>query len=533
MPDVDVLIVGGGPTGLAAANALGQLGVQVLLVEQDPGVAELPRAVSVDDEAMRFMQRLGLADQMRDVVLPGTGTKYFGRNGQLLVYTQGPARSPNGQPIKNPIDHSEFQSVLLRGLSRFANVETRHETRFTGFEAHPDGVTATVEAEGREETVTARYLLGADGGRSLVRTLIGEEPMTGSAFEERWLVVDTVHDHHDERYAMHYGDPERPRVVVVGRNGRCRYEFLIHDDEQPTDAELPDFAIPLVSTYRTLAVEDVVRSAIYKFYALVADNFSQGRAFILGDAAHMMPPFAGQGLNSGLRDAANLSWKIAAQVQGRAGRELLDSYTLERQPHVKATVALSVRLGAIMMTRSRTKAWARDVLIKTLGRVPASKRVLMKALSRPPSFYPNGFSVDARAGSLAGGMLIQAPVIDAAGHVVGLDDVIGPGFSLLAVQADRRCFEGLSAAVWGQLDAKRVHLTLDHRLPVRGTQFDGVADFTGALAEQLGDVRGRLVLVRPDRIVAGAFLPSEEARFTDRLKQLLGSHEAIGAPNTI
>jgi 3-(3-hydroxy-phenyl)propionate hydroxylase len=418
--------------------------------------------------------------------------------------------------------------VLLRGLSRYANVETRHETRFTGFETHRDGVTATIEAEGGSETVTARYLLGADGGRSLVRTLIGQEPMTGSAFEERWLVVDTVNDHHDERYAMHYGDPVRPRVVVVGRNGRCRYEFLIYDDENPTDAELPDFAIPLVSSYRSLAVEDVVRSAIYKFYALVADRFCQGRVFILGDAAHMMPPFAGQGLNSGLRDAANLSWKIAAQVQGRAGPALLESYTLERQPHVRATVALSVRLGAIMMTRSRAKAWARDLLFTTFGRLAPTRRVLMKALSRPPTFYPKGFSLDAGADSIAGGMLIQAPVIDAAGHVVGLDDVIGPGFALLGVHVDPPCFEELSAAVWGQLDVKHVHLTLDHRLPVGGTQFSGIADFTGALTEQLGQVRGRFVLVRPDRIVAGTFTPSEEARFTDRLTQLLGA--AAGMP---
>ncbi|WCB91790.1 3-(3-hydroxy-phenyl)propionate/3-hydroxycinnamic acid hydroxylase [Baekduia alba] len=526
MPDVDVLVVGGGPTGLAAANALGQLGVNVLLVEREPGVAELPRAVSVDDETMRFMQRLGLVDRMRDVALPGTGTKYFGRRGQLLAYARGPERPPHGQPIKNPIDHAEFQLVLLRGLRRYPHVDVRHQTTFTGFEQHADGVTATIETGGRTETVEARYLLGADGGRSPVRTLIGQEPMTGSAFEERWLVVDTINDRHDERYAMHYGDPDRPRVIVVGRDGRCRYEFLIRDDEHPTDDDLPDLVTRLVAPYRALAAEDVVRSTIYKFYALVADRFDDGRVFILGDAAHMMPPFAGQGLNSGIRDAANLSWKIAAELQGRAGRGLLDSYTRERQPHVEATVALSVRLGAVMMTRSRAKAWARDVLFATVGRVPAVKRFLTEMRYRPPALYPDGFSVDAGTDPLAGRMLIEAQVIDAAGHVVGLDAVLGTGFALLAVDTDPRCFEELSAAVWEQLGAKPVHVTLDHRLPVVRLRLEGVADLDGSLAAQLDPVRGRCVLVRPDKVVAGTFAPSEEAPFAAQLAELLGEVEA-------
>src|SRR6478752_4831029 len=167
---VDVLVVGGGPTGLALANALGAYGHEVLLVEQDPGVAELPRAVSIDDEAMRFMQALGLLREISGVVLPGTGTKYFGAGGQLLMYGRGPARAPYGHPIKNPMDHSEFQQVLLDGLSRFANVEVRHRTRLDSFTQDDDGVTAQLASAGGTIEVRADYLVGADGGRSTVRT---------------------------------------------------------------------------------------------------------------------------------------------------------------------------------------------------------------------------------------------------------------------------------------------------------------------------------------------------------------------------
>jgi 3-(3-hydroxy-phenyl)propionate hydroxylase len=217
--DADVLIVGAGPTGLALANALGSEGTRVLVCEQDEDVAQMPRSVSVDDEAMRFMQAVGLADAARRTVFPGTGTKYFGARGQLLTYGRGSDRPRYGHPIKNPMDHSEFQRMLLHGTARFPNVEVRHGTRVSGITQDAAGATATIELDGATSSATVRYVIGADGARSTIRTAIGLEPMDGSAFEQRWLVVDTINDPHDERYAMHHGDPRRPRVVVVVAKG--------------------------------------------------------------------------------------------------------------------------------------------------------------------------------------------------------------------------------------------------------------------------------------------------------------------------
>ena len=149
--DADVLIVGAGPTGLALANALGSEGTRVLVCEQDEDVAQMPRSVSVDDEAMRFMQAVGLADAARRTVFPGTGTKYFGARGQLLTYGRGSDRPRYGHPIKNPMDHSEFQRMLLHGTARFPNVEVRHGTRVSGITQDATGATATIELDGGDE----------------------------------------------------------------------------------------------------------------------------------------------------------------------------------------------------------------------------------------------------------------------------------------------------------------------------------------------------------------------------------------------
>ena len=529
MPEVDVLIVGGGPTGLALANALGRDGIRVLVVEQDGGVAELPRAVSVDDETMRFLQSIGLLADARNVVLPGTGTKYFGARGQLLAYARGPERRLNGHPIKNPMDHPEFQQLLLDGLSRFAHVGVSHETRFVDFTPDAAGVTAELQSHGHTANIRAKFLVGADGGRSQVRTLIGEEPMSGSAFEQRWLVVDTINDPHTERYAMHFGDPRRPRVIVVGRDGRCRYEFLVHRDEQPPKDDLFSFAAELVAPYRRLRPEDVVRCTIYRFYALVARRFSRGRVFLAGDAAHMMPPFAGQGLNTGLRDAANLSWKLTATIRGVARTKLLDSYGGERQPHVSATVELSVRMGAIMMTESKLRAYARDLIFTTGMRVPRWRRFFTEMRFRPSTVYRDGCTVAAESDPLAGTLLRQPCVLTGDGRILALDEVLGTGFALLGIDVAPAVLAEIGEPVWKRLGVRRVHVVLGDRLPASAPSAAAVAELDGMLGEQLSAARGRLVLVRPDRFIVGSFAPAQEREFAAELESMLGISAAAPA----
>lgn len=522
--DPEVLIVGGGPTGLLAANLLGQAGIKVLVVERRPGAVEEPRAVSLDDEAMRSLQGAGLLElASRGVVLPGTGTKYFGARGQLLAYARGPAQSAFGHPVKNPIDQPEFERMLLEGLRRYPGVRVEFSAAVLDFGQDEGGVSARVRSsDGSTRQVRARYLLGCDGGRSTVRHALGIR-MTGTTFAEPWIVVDCVDDPHDERFAMHHGDPRRPSVVVPGRAGRCRYEFMLLPGEDPETASSLPFVRRLLAPHRgEVGPEQIVRSAVYTFHALVAERWRGGRVFLLGDAAHMMPPFAGQGLNSGMRDATNLAWKLAAVLRGADDR-LLDTYEAERRPHAEAIIRLSTRLGGVMMTTSRAKARLRDASIAAGSVLPAVRRFLTEMRYKPAPRYERGLIVgEPSGGGVAGRMLPQPRVLLADGGQAPLDDVLGPSFSLLAVDPPRDVFGGLRSRLWDELGASRVELKLGDRLPTSLTSAVGVADADGLLEPVLGDQRGRLMLLRPDRFVLGVFDPVEEEAFVAQVRDALG-----------
>jgi 3-(3-hydroxy-phenyl)propionate hydroxylase len=519
-----VLVVGAGPTGLAAASVLGRLGVETTVIERDPDVASEPRAVSIDDEAMRLLQWLGLADDAAPAVRPGTGTRYYGAGGRLLAAASTPTPFPFGHPLKNPIDHGAFTRLLLDAARTQPSVTVRLGCELIGLEG--DGVARVRGAEGGEELVDARWVLGCDGGRSATRKLLGIE-MAGRSLEEPWLVIDTCEDPHDERYAMHHGDPARPHVVVPYGDGRCRYEFLLLPGEGEPTATSFEMARRLLATYRPdLRPEHVLRQRVYVFHALMATTWRRGRAFLLGDAAHMMPPFAGQGLNSGLKDAANLAWKLAAVERGELEARVLDSYEQERRPHATSMIEISVRRGRVVMTTSRRRALARDAAALLARRVAPLRRRLDTLPVKPPARHTEGLVVPGAA--IAGAMLPQPRVVLADGRIVLLDEVLGPWFALLAVEPVHR---EPRSPVWEAIGARRVRLALEERFPpsTRIGDTPVVADADGLLRHALADCRGAVVVVRPDRFVLGAFTPDREEDFLQQWYRLGGPPAAARA----
>jgi 3-(3-hydroxy-phenyl)propionate hydroxylase len=524
----EVLVAGAGPTGLAVANLLGQAGIDVLVVERERGIADTPRAVSIDDEGMRFVQACGLGEAASAVIVPGTGTRYYGMDGRLIGHAHGPGSQPLGHPVKNPIDHQEFQQLLLDGLARFPNVDVVFGAELAGFDQSGDCVRAEVAQGETTSFVEAAFLLGADGGRSTVRRLLGVE-MDGRSHGERWLIVDTVHDPHDQRYAMHHGDPRRPHVVVPGRAGRCRYEFLLfgESDEEATSTE---FMRRLMAPYRPeLPAEDVVRCTVFTFHSLVARSWRSGRVLLLGDAAHMMPPFAGQGLNSGLRDAVNLGWKLACVLRGRADTELLDTYQQEREPNARGMIELSERVGRVVMTTRPLEARLRDAVLRAGLKLSWWRRYVGEMRFKPAPRYRAGFFLPAPGSQLPGRMLPQPRVLLEGGAICPLDGVFGPRFALLAVDSGDGRFPELADPLWAELDAARVLLRLDERLPTRapGAGAISVADLDGLLDPLVGRLRGAVLLVRPDRFVLGVLRPPEEARFAEAVRSALRGERAL------
>lgn len=509
----DVLVVGGGPTGLTCAALLGAYGLRVALVEKNATTSDEAKAISLDDESLRTLQVAGLDSTVYPIIVPGTGTRYYGSTGKALFHARGPRTPRHGHPFKNPFAQPDLERALACGLASFDNVSTHFGTELVGLEQGPDGVVARLRRDHDHPVeLHAQFVLGCDGGRSLVRDLLSIE-MLGRSFTELWLVADTTDDPHDQRYGMHVGDPDRPHVIVPGLNGRCRYEFKLKPGEAPAGKNPPfELVRDLVGRYRPLEPAQLERSVVYGFHAIVAERFSRGRCFLLGDAAHMMPPFAGQGLNSGVRDAMNLCWKLADVVSGRADRALLDTYETERRPHVEATVALSVRLGDVVMTSSPARALLRDLVVRAALAVPLSRRYLTEMRYRPRPVRTGGLLLGHErdpASQLVGLAVPQARVLDACTHqVVRLDDVLGLTTALVGVDVDEQDWESAAAAV-SALSPVHVDVVLDDRSPRRHPGRASIADVEGCLEDHLQSARGRFVLVRPDRVVAAVFAPAD------------------------
>lgn len=526
-----MLVVGAGPVGLTMASLLAARDVPVLVVERNGTTSDEAKAISIDDESLRTFAAAGLAETVLRIVVPGTGTKYFDRHDRALFHAVGPTPPhPRGFPFKNQFAQPELEAALLAALDQRPGVEVRFGTDLVSYAEQPDGtVLATLRDTASERTTTesVSWVLGCDGGRSTVRELAGTG-MTGTSHDEIWLVVDTVGDHHRERYGMHHGDPRRPTVVVPGRDGRCRYEFLQFPGES-VRGERPSFDTVhrLVSRHRSLTEDQVERCTAYAFNAVVADTWRTGRSLLLGDAAHMMPPFAGQGLNSGVRDAANLAWKLAGVWHGEFGERVLDTYEAERKPHALATVRYSERLGRVVMTTSRTRATLRDLVVRAMRLTARGRTYLAEMRFRPVAVHTDGL-LAGEPHVLRGRELPQPRVLVPPGlRPQRADTVLGDGFAIVGVDVDPGQWSQVCAAFDGRLPATAVDVVLGDRIPQSAPGRVCVADADGALEAALAPARGSFLVIRPDRYVAAVFAAGEAAGVAHQLTDLLGAASRV------
>ncbi|MCA9774800.1 MAG: FAD-dependent monooxygenase, partial [Myxococcales bacterium] len=364
-----VIIVGAGPVGLTLANLLGREGVETLVLERNPETTDEPRAIAADDETLRTMQGLGLLevwerDLFRD--MPG---RLRSTSGELLAEIR-PAPTGNGYAIFNTFHQPIFERTLLGGAERYPSVSVRFGHEVTGLEQNGNGVTVRgVRPGGDAFEARGAWLVGCDGGRSFVRKHLGIG-FVGSTYSERWLVLDTEGDTWNQRDGSFIMDPARPTVTIYRTKGRRRWEFLQMPGE--TDAFLLDDA----TIHRLLAPHidpdavTVHRKVVYLFHARIAERYGEGRILLAGDAAHVMPPFVGQGMNSGIRDAVNLGWKLAACVRHGASPEILATYEPERREHQRKVTNLSVWVGRLFMQRRRSLAAARNGILRLLRAIP-------------------------------------------------------------------------------------------------------------------------------------------------------------------
>ncbi|GFG72462.1 bifunctional 3-(3-hydroxy-phenyl)propionate/3-hydroxycinnamic acid hydroxylase [Mycolicibacter senuensis] len=527
--DVDVVIVGAGPVGLTLANILGLRGVRTLVVEDRATLIDYPRGVGLDDESLRTFQAIGLVDAVLPHTVPNQILRFFDGKRRLLA-EMAPADACFGWPKRNGFVQPLVDAELLRGLERFDHVRVLWGHPMTGCTEQTDGV--RVQLGGSEPTeVTARYVVGCDGGRSATRRLMGVS-FDGTTSSTRWLVIDLANDPLGHPNSEVGADPARPYASISIAHGIRRFEFMIHADETDEQAEDPEFVAAMLAPFLPHPHDvDVIRHRVYTHHSRIAGAFRRGRMLLAGDAAHLMPVWQGQGYNSGIRDAMNLGWKLAAVVRGQAEPGLLDSYDAERRKHARAMIDLSTMVGRVISPTNRRVAAARDRLIRAASAVPTLKRYVLEMRFKPMPRYDHGAVVHdqpQRADSPAGTLFIQPRVDTRTGTGLLLDDVIGTGFAVLAWNNNPRALLGEEAfARWKALGAGFIAirpLTQLHWTPpgqLDDPDVSIVGDRTGELKAWFDRHTESVVFLRPDRCIAAACIAQRATEVSARLFDVL------------
>jgi 3-(3-hydroxy-phenyl)propionate hydroxylase len=482
VPADPVLVVGAGPVGLTAALLLAARGLPVHVVERHREPYPLPRAVHLDDEVFRVLQAAGVADEVLARSRPLAGLRLLDRRHRVLAeFQRSPDASLHGWPQGSFVHQPDLEAVLAAAAQREPRITVQRGVEVTGLRSDGDGATVSLASRdaAADRSVRASAVVGCDGANSTVRSLIGAT-MRDLGPADRWLVLDVRSTEPLPVWpgAHQVCDPRRPATFMPVTADRYRWECRMADGETVADLTTPAFLAELLAPVEPAAVQ-FERAVEYTFRAQVADRWRAGRVLLAGDAAHLSPPFVGQGLGLGLRDVHQMAWKLSDVLTGAADEGLLDTYQAEREPHARALIRMARLLGRLMTGGGRAGSVLRRGVLTAIRRIPAVERLATDSRTPP---LPNGLLVErrGRAGRRLAGLLLPQPEVLLDGRPCRLDDVLGPG------QTEVRRDGG--------------------RLVVR--RGDGsavtVEDSTGLLVDWLQHGGATTVVVRPDRIVRSA-----------------------------
>jgi 3-(3-hydroxy-phenyl)propionate hydroxylase len=497
--DADVAIVGFGPVGAVMAGLLARHGVTVMVIEKESAIYALPRAAHIDHTGLRTIQELGCLDQLLPTMIRNKRLDLLNAEKQVLVSIPADQPSLSGLPSSVYFYQPEFDGTLRETVAAMPGVTVRLATEMIDLGAGPDGVRVRTRAEdGRTEWRHVRWLIGCDGAWSPVREKMGIK-LDSLNFDEKWLVFDLVlegpHASLPRDHVVEVCDPARPYLSTPISGNRQRFEFMLLPGEDPEHLKQPEEATRLLANWIPEGGYRIERAAIYTFHGLVAEEWRRGRVLIAGDAAHQTPPFLGQGMCAGIRDAANLAWKLASVIKGAAPDHLIDTYEQERKPHAVAVIEAAIRIGRVICELDPGKAAERDRHL--LANDPLTHKELAFALPRltpGPLILKNG------------GSLFVQPMIGA----TRLDTIVGGRF---LVFARRAAALGNSADWWR--DTVNAMIATPADLDAR------------ALVEWLDRHKADVVIVRPDRYVLGAAHDLDE--LTKAVKDMLSPMAAQGA----
>ena len=502
----DVAIIGYGPAGATLAALLGRHGLDVAVFDKAHDIYPQPRAVGFDHDAMRIFQQAGVADALLPHVAPFNDGVYYGVDGQVIRRLQRmPPPYPQGWAPGYTCDQPGVEAVLRAAVQQMPNVHVALGCELSGFTQSADHVhLALRNSDGDVAHCTARYVVGCDGAGSPVRRALGIG-LESFDYDHAWVVVDVkvkpAYLAQLPQTNVQYCQPARPCTFITCPGNHRRWEFMTLPGEAH-EGEVPEERLwELLSRWLRPGEAEIWRSAAYRFHALIAHQWRRGRVLLAGDAAHQTPPFLGQGMCQGLRDAGNLAWKLEAVMRGRAPDALLDSYTAERRPHVVETTCLAKEFGYIISELDVDKARTRDAAMLALGGGTAQTLIRQELIPGLTSGLIAG--VAPLAGKVLPQPVVQHASTDEAARNVRLDDVTGPHWSLVVTGA-------LSPALVSLARSRDVTVVALDAASIEGALH--VEEHDGLLTKWLAAAGCRGALVRPDHYVFGGFASNDEAR---------------------
>ncbi|MEV4675863.1 MULTISPECIES: bifunctional 3-(3-hydroxy-phenyl)propionate/3-hydroxycinnamic acid hydroxylase [Actinomadura] len=500
--DADVAIVGYGPTGVTAALTLAKHGASVIALERDRDIYPRARAVTINDWTMRIFQGLGIDERITRVVEPQRALRWVTYDGTEIMRVEHPPSvlgpTPRFYNIYQPLMETELRACADEHGEL---IDVRYGVEVTGLEQDEDGVTVTAvdAATGETRTVRARYAIAADGGSSACRDMIGCR-LLGDTLDVQWIVIDCRVKRWwpDRDFLTFWSDKERPVVDIALSAGNHRWEIPLKPHETEADFASEDDVWPLLKAMG-VSTEDVSihQWAFYRHHTRMAETWRAGRVFLAGDAAHLMPPWAGAGMQTGMRDAHNLGWKLARVLKGELGEGWLDTYEAERRPNAAFYTGLAVQLGRVI------KQEATPAEIEEMNRVPENTVTPFEPpLIAPPVLDAGWLRGPVGDASIVGRMIPQPITGDTTGRMARLDDLLGDGFVLLGADTDPAALlTPEEKAEWDALGARYLAI----RPKTAYTQGpDELVDLYEVLLPWLARYGVRAVAVRPDRFVAAA-----------------------------
>jgi len=498
----DVIIVGYGPVGEVLANLLGKAGMRVAVYEIATGIYDLPRAVGFDAEIMRIFQSIDLVNAILPSTKPLKRYEFVTGEGETLFKFDAPEPPTYHHWATNYLFYQpELEAALQSGVDRFPNVEVHlgHEVTDIRQDASCVEVEVRQADTGATSTVASDYLIGCDGARSIARKLAGIE-LDDLNFDQPWLVVDVMLKRDVTTLpwaATQVCDPSRPTTIIPSRGNHRRWEFMLMPDDDPEEIINIDRVRELLSPWVSPDDAEIVRHVVYTFHGLVATRWRDGRVFLAGDSAHQMPPFLGQGMCSGLRDAANIAWKLDLVRRGAASDALLDTYEVERSPHVRSITERAMHIGSIIQTTDPEVAKLRDENFRS-------------AAERQFTIDDDTGPIKQRMPGIADGVLMQSgddrvgqlfpqgPVALSDGGEALLDDVIGRRFAVVAADHAAASISGDLLKAFAHISP--AYIALGSGDPPPSVDWTSAVDRTGVITKTLGD---SIAVVRPDRYIYG------------------------------